>query len=70
MTMHGEVVLFKKPEDWGIIHGQDGEQYRVFRDDIEEGAELLARGDKVRFDVQQTEQGPKAVSVCRVRESQ
>ncbi len=68
--MQGEVVLFKMPEGWGIIHGEDGEQYRVFRDDIEEGAELLVKGDRVRFDIQQTQEGFKAVSVCRVGETQ
>jgi cold shock CspA family protein len=44
----------------------DGEVYDFSRDDIESGEELLAKGDRVRFDLQQTEQGPKAVNVCIV----
>lgn len=64
--MVGEVTLFKMPEGWGRIRGMDGEVYDFSRDDIESGEELLAKGDRVRFDLQQTEQGPKAVNVCIV----
>ncbi len=68
--MVGEVTLFKMPEGWGRIRGEDGEVYDVFRDDIETGVELLDKGDKVRFDIQQTDQGPKAVSVCVIESGQ
>jgi cold shock CspA family protein len=51
------------PEDWGVIHSQTEGEIRFEAADIATPELLVETGDRVRFEVAQTQQGPKAVNV-------
>ena len=61
----GTVKFFNAMKNFGFIAGDDGKEYFVHTSGIKEGA-ALNEGDKVKFDVEQGDRGPKAVNVEKI----
>ena len=65
--MEGTVKFFNAPRGYGFISNDEGgKDTYVHRDDILDGAELN-EGDKVSFDVEQEERGPRAKNVKKLQ---
>jgi len=63
--MNGIVKIFKKSKGYGFILMEDGSEIYVHFNDIitEEKYKVLNKGDKVNFEIIETEKGQKAVNV-------
>lgn len=61
----GTVKFFNDMKNFGFIAGDDGKEYFVHISGIKEG-NRIREGDKVKFDVEQGDRGPKAVNVEKV----
>lgn len=61
----GTVKFFNEMKHFGFIAGDDGKEYFVHASGVKEGTHLQ-EGDKVKFEVEQGERGPKAVQVEKV----
>ena len=61
----GTVKFYNMKKNFGFIAGDDGKEYFVHSSGIKGGA-ALREGDKVTFDVEQGDRGPKAVNVEKV----
>lgn len=60
--MKGTVKFFNNMKNYGFIEPDEGEEdLFVHRNDIESAS--LTEGDRVEFDEEQGEKGPKAVNV-------
>jgi len=60
--MKGTVKFFNNMKNYGFIEPDEGEEdLFVHRNDIESGT--LNEGDRVEFETEQGEKGPKAVNV-------
>lgn len=67
--MEGTVKSFARSRGFGFITAPSGEDIFVHHTDLaDEGREYLVEGQQVRFDVQETERGPRAVRVHVTRE--
>jgi len=62
--VEGTVKFFNDMKHFGFIAGDDGKEYFVHSSGVKEGA-TIKEGDKVTFEVEQGERGPKAVQVER-----
>ena len=61
--MKGTVKFFNEKKGFGFITSdEDGKEVFVHQTALEEGV-VLHEGDKVTFDVEQGDRGPKAVNV-------
>ncbi len=60
--MNGEVKFFNELKGYGFITGEDGKDYFVHQSGLTEGL-IIRQNDKVTFDVEQGDRGPKAVNV-------
>jgi len=60
--MEGTVKFYNWKKRYGFIVGDDGKEYFVHMTGITRGTRLFP-GDKVEFEVEETEKGPKAVNV-------
>ena len=60
--MKGVVKFYNWKKRYGFIQGEDGKDYFVHMTGITPGTRLY-EGDKVEFDVEEGEKGPKAVNV-------
>ena len=61
--MKGTVKFFNEKKGFGFITSdEDGKEVFVHQTALEEGV-ILHEGDKVTFDVEQGDRGPKAVNV-------
>ena len=60
--VEGTVKFFNDMKHFGFIAGDDGKEYFVHISGIKEGT-TIKEGDKVKFEVEQGERGPKAVQV-------
>jgi len=60
--MNGKVKFFNKGKGFGFITAEDGKDYFVHQNNIEDNAEL-SDNDSVSFEVEQGDRGPKAVKV-------
>jgi CspA family cold shock protein len=58
----GTVKFFNEKKHFGFIHGDDGKDYFVHSSGLNPGVNI-AEGDKVTFDIAETERGPKAEKV-------
>lgn len=61
----GTVKFFNAMKNFGFIAGDDGKEYFVHVSGIKGGV-ALNEGDKVSFDVEQGDRGPKAVNVEKI----
>ncbi len=60
--MKGTVKFFNVDKGFGFIAGEDGNEYFVHMSGLNEGVQLN-ENDKVTFDVEEGERGPKASNV-------
>ncbi|MBN2368087.1 cold shock domain-containing protein [Candidatus Woesearchaeota archaeon] len=61
--MEGTVKFFNTMKRFGFIAGEDGKEYFVHESGLKEGVSIHDN-DKVTFDVEEGERGPKAVNVA------
>ncbi len=63
----GTVKWFNESKGFGFIEQDSGGDVFVHYSDIQgDGFKTLVEGDKVQFDVEQGQKGPKAVNVTKV----
>ena len=60
--MEGTVKFFNTMKRFGFIAGEDGKEYFVHETGLNEGV-TINENDKVTFDVEEGDRGPKAVNV-------
>jgi len=66
MSEEGTVKWFDGRKGYGFISRENGEDVFVhFSNLTQEGFKSLNEGDKVSFEVQDSERGPQAVNVVR-----
>ncbi len=66
MSEEGVVKWFDDRKGYGFIAREDGKDVFVhFSNITQEGFKSLKEGDKVSFDVQESERGPQAINVRR-----
>ncbi len=58
--MKGTVNWYNPRKGYGFITGEDGEDVFVHRASIQEGQGYLHEGDRVEYEVEETERGLKA----------
>ena len=64
--MKGTVKWFNDSKGFGFITAEDGSDVFVHHSSIQaQGFKSLAEGDKVSFDVEKGDKGPKAVNVVK-----
>ena len=63
--MEGTVKFYNFKKRFGFIAGEDGKDYFLHMTGIVPG-ERLNENDKVSFDVEEDEKGPKAVNVKKM----
>lgn len=61
--MEGTVKFFNEQKGFGFIAGDDGKEFFVHSSAL--GGITLNEGDKVTFDVEEGDRGPKAVNVSK-----
>ncbi len=63
----GTVKWFNESKGFGFIASEDGGDVFVHFSSIQgDGFKTLVEGDKVSFDVEQGDKGPKAVNVVKI----
>ena len=60
--MEGTVKFFNTMKNFGFITGEDEKDYFVHANDLNEGVSIT-ENDKVTFDVEEGDRGPKATNV-------
>ena len=60
--MKGNVKFFNEMKGFGFITGENGKEYFVHQTGLKPGV-VLNENDRVKFDVEQGDRGPKAVNV-------
>ncbi len=63
--MEGTVKFFDAGKGFGFIVAEDGKEIFVHQTALEEGVRLQ-ENDRVSFDVEQGDRGPKAVNVKKL----
>ena len=64
--MKGTVKWFNDSKGFGFITAEDGQDVFVHHTSIQgQGFKSLAEGDRVTFDVEKGDKGPKAVNVVK-----
>ena len=63
--MEGTVKWFNNMKNYGFIEIEEGKDVFVHRNAIQDNA-VLRDGDRVEFDVEETERGPQAVNVRKL----
>ncbi len=62
--MKGTVKFFNNMKGFGFIAGEDGKEYFVHQTGLKEGVSLN-ENDPVEFEVEEGDNGPKAVNVSK-----
>ena len=67
MSYEGKVKWFNETKGYGFIQRDDGQDFFVHYTAIqEEGFKTLTEGQRVSFDVVETDKGPKATNVVKL----
>lgn len=67
--MKGSVKWFSDEKGYGFIAGDDGRDYFAhFSGILQDGFKSLAEGQRVSFDLEDTEKGPKAINITVLEE--
>jgi len=70
MSEEGTVKWFDDRKGYGFIERQDGKDVFVHFSNIQaDGFRSLEQGDKVSFEVEETDRGPQAVKVAPLSKS-
>ncbi len=63
----GTVKWFSEKKGFGFIEQEDGNDLFVHHSDIEmDGFRTLSEGDRVSFNIEESDRGPKAKNVVRL----
>jgi CspA family cold shock protein len=60
--MKGSIKWYNTRKGYGFIQGEDGKDVFVHRSSIPSGT-FLQEGDKVEYELETSERGPKAINV-------
>ena len=63
--MNGKVKWYNSRKGFGFIEGEDGKDIFVHRSSIPEGI-FLNEGDKVEYETEDSDRGPKAINIKKV----
>jgi cold shock CspA family protein len=66
--LKGTIISYDYKKKYGVILGEDKKEVFVYENDLD-FLTLLDTGDKVEYNVEQTEKGPKAVNVKILKDS-
>ncbi len=66
--MKGTIISYDYKKKYGVILGEDKKEVFVYEKDLD-FLTLLDTGDKVEYNIEQTEKGPKAVNVKILKDS-
>ncbi len=61
--MQGLVKFYKVENGYGFIKGEDDQDYFMHLSKFAEEDMVIKSGDKVEFDVEDTDRGPHAVNI-------
>lgn len=64
--MKGTVKWYNPRKRYGFIEGEDGKDVFVHQSALAEGTGYLHDGDKVEFEVEETDRGPNAKNVKKL----
>lgn len=63
----GTVKWFSDKKGFGFIEQEDGDDLFVHHSSINmSGFKTLAEGDRVSFEIEESDRGPKAKNVCKI----
>ena len=60
--MNGKVKWYNPRKGYGFIEGEDGKDIFIHRTSIPQGL-FLKEEDKVEYEIEETDKGPKAVNI-------
>ncbi|MCX6667013.1 MAG: cold shock domain-containing protein [Euryarchaeota archaeon] len=60
--MKGSIKWYNTRKGYGFIQGEDGKDVFVHRSSVPSGT-LLQEGDKVEYELETSERGPKAINI-------
>jgi CspA family cold shock protein len=60
--MKGSIKWYNTRKGYGFIQGEDGKDIFVHRSSVPSGT-FLQEGDKVEYELETSERGPKAINV-------
>ncbi|MBU7046972.1 MAG: cold shock domain-containing protein [Theionarchaea archaeon] len=63
--MKGTIKWYNARKGYGFIQGEDGKDVFVHQSEVPQGT-FLNEGDRVEFNVESSERGPKAVGVRKL----
>jgi len=63
--MEGTVKWYNDMKSYGFIQVEDGKDVFVHRNSLPEGT-VLREGDKVEFEIEDTDKGPQAINVKKL----
>jgi cold shock CspA family protein len=66
--LKGTIISYDYKKKYGVILGEDKKEVFVYEKDLD-FLTLLDTGDKVEYNIEQTEKGPKAVNVKILKDS-
>ena len=64
--MKGTIKWYNSMKGFGFISGDDGKEVFVHRTVVPEGL-LLYEGDKVEYQVKETDRGPNAIDIKKLK---
>ena len=67
MKKQGTIKMFNKEKGFGFIHAEDGtDVFFPYSSLVMEGFKTITAGEKVEFNLEQSERGPRATDVVKL----